>query len=335
MYYNYQNVISRNSFLNFIVGSRGVGKTYGLKKIMIKDFLKNGSQFVYLRRYKTELSSAMSDFFAGLIANNEFEGHKFTATPAKGKYILKCDGKVMGYGIALSTALTLKSSEFPIVRTICYDEFLIEKGAYHMLPNEPHKFLDLIETIARLRDDMRVFLLGNAITSQNAYFAYFDISMPYNSQIKTFKDGEILINYIKNEEYEQEKKNSRFGKIIDGTEYGSYAIDNKWLYDSNVFLGKRPENSKFYFTIKIGGEFIGVWNDYRENRIYISKAYNPQCPIIFALSENDHDNSTRFIKARNSTFFKSMIDHYRNGLLYFENQKIKQLMMPIIAKYLT
>ena len=32
MYYDYNKVLSYNAFFNFIIGERGVGKTYGWKK---------------------------------------------------------------------------------------------------------------------------------------------------------------------------------------------------------------------------------------------------------------------------------------------------------------
>lgn len=91
-------------------------------------------------------------------------------------------------------------------------------GAYHYLQNEVIQFLDIIETIARLRD-IRVLLLGNAISITNPYFTFFDLSLPYNSDIKTFKDGLIAIQYVKNSKYREVKKASKFGKLIEGTEY--------------------------------------------------------------------------------------------------------------------
>ena len=52
MYYDFSKLVSYNALLSFVIGERGVGKTFGAKKFVINDFLKNGNQFVYLRRYK-------------------------------------------------------------------------------------------------------------------------------------------------------------------------------------------------------------------------------------------------------------------------------------------
>lgn len=67
--------------------------------------------------------------------------------------------KFVGYAMTLSTAQDLKSSNFSNVKYIIFDEFIIEEGQKKTyLKNEVFVFLNLIETIARLRD-VRVFLL--------------------------------------------------------------------------------------------------------------------------------------------------------------------------------
>lgn len=332
MYYDLQPVLSYNALINFIVGERGVGKTYSCKKFCIKDFLKNGNQFVYLRRYETELKESCDGFFDGLLKNHEFEGHEFKVVKKKKTTMLMCDNDIMGFGMTLSTASQLKSKEFPDVKNLIYDEFIIDKGVYHYLQNEVHTFLDICETLFRLRD-FRAFLLGNAINRANPFFNYFQIDMPYNTEIKTYKDGAILICCIKNEAYREVKKNTRFGRLIDGTEYGKYAIDNQWLYENKTFLGKRPEKAKFYFTLKFGNDSYGIWSDYNSSKIYISGSYDPSCPIIFTLNPNDHNENTRLVSFRRSDFFKNLLEHYRMGLLYFESQKIKTALLPVFNQY--
>ena len=59
IYYNYDKILSYNALLNFIIGERGVGKSYGAKLYVAKNFIKKGEEFVYIRRYKTEVQSAM------------------------------------------------------------------------------------------------------------------------------------------------------------------------------------------------------------------------------------------------------------------------------------
>ena len=61
MWYTYDKVLTYNAMLNFIIGERGVGKSYGIKKHVLKKFKKKHKQFIYLRRYDTELRKSLKD----------------------------------------------------------------------------------------------------------------------------------------------------------------------------------------------------------------------------------------------------------------------------------
>lgn len=330
IYYDYSNLLSYNAMFNFIIGERGVGKTYGSLKFAINRYLKTGEQFVYLRRYKSELKKSVPHLFDAITTQNEFPKNNVYT---KGD-IIYCDNKICGYSIALSTSNILKSTSFTKVKTIIFDEFIIDKGTYHYLQNEIECFLDLVETIARLRD-VRVLFLGNSISSTNPYFTYFDLHLPYNSTFATFKDGLILVNYIKNEEYRKIKKASNFGRLIEGTNYSKYAIDNEFLRDSKYFIKPKTPKSKFYFTLSVGGFQYGVWRDSSINTIFISSDIDPNCPMRIAVANTDHTDNTVLVKSRTNLWFKSLIEHYRLGLLCFENQKIKNVVMDYLTRCLT
>lgn len=335
IYWNINTLLSYNALLNFVIGERGVGKSYGAKLYVANRFIKKGEQFVYIRRYKTELKTAMMKnstpvFFEQIANDPKMEGHKFNNT----KDTMSIDGKICGYAIPLSVANILKSSTYDKVTTIIFDEFILDKGTYHYLQDEVTAFLETFETISRLRE-VKVLFLGNAISITNPYFTYFDLSLPYNSEFKTFKDGLIVVNYIKNIKYREVKKSTKFGRLIENTEYGKYAIDNEFLRDSKYFIKKKNKTAKFFFIMKLGGKDYGVWIDYNTNSIFISNDYDPLCPTIVTINPNDHNETTLLIKIRNNTFFKNLIEHYRQGLLFFENQNIKNTVLEYISKYLT
>lgn len=113
-----------------------------------------------------------------------------------------------GFAIPLSTANILKSSTFENVDTIIFDEFLITRSTYHYLQNEVIQFAELLETIIRLRPNIKILMLGNAISITNPYFDFFRLTLPYNSQFKLFKDGLILVHYSQNKKYQEVKANS-------------------------------------------------------------------------------------------------------------------------------
>lgn len=337
IFYSGEKILSYNALLNLIIGERGVGKTYFWKTFAVKRFLNKNKQFAYIRRYDTDLeasvgSSSDNKFFEQI--KNEFPDSTFKITKSKKVRKLYIDNKICGYALPLSAADSLKSSSYENVDIIIYDEFMLKEGStQHYLRNEPEIILDLIETIGRLRD-IRVFCLGNAISSTCPIMSYFDLSLPYNTDIRLFKDSTIAVEYIRNEKYREVKKASRFGKLIDGTRYGKYAIDNEFLLDSKSFIKKKDNYAKFYFMLIINGKSYGVWRDFKNQLIYISNDYDPNCLVKFALHEEDHNESTTLARVRSNFWFKQIMDYYRVGRLCFESQSVKNLVMQELNRYL-
>ena len=338
MYYDYNNLFSHNALFNFIIGERGVGKTYGIMKKAIKDFIKTmndkveydesgnkisgPSQFVYLRRYKTELKK-FNTLLDPLVFNNEFKGHTIKINGDK----VYVDKKLAGYGFAISNAVVLKSSTFPLVDKIIFDEFIIDKGNITYLSNEVDKFLETYETIARMRN-VKVYFLGNAISIANPYFDYWNLTIPYNTDIKKFKDGLILVNYIKNEEYREAKKRTLFGKILEGTHYSEYAIDNQFLRDNDNLIAKKTGQCTSYCNLIIDGKTYGVWK--AESAYYVSLDFDPNCKYVFALSSNDHTELTRLVDG-SSDIIKILRLYYRYGKVFFESIQIKSKVSAILG----
>lgn len=104
IFYDYNKILSYGAMLNFLLGERGVGKTYGATKFVINQFLKKNEEFAYIRRYKNEISESVPKFFRSININNEFPNYSLYN---KGKtfYI---DGCPVGYAMTLSTAQDLK-----------------------------------------------------------------------------------------------------------------------------------------------------------------------------------------------------------------------------------
>lgn len=329
MYYDLTKILSYNAFLNFLIGERGVGKTYSTSKFVTKQFIKKGEQFAYIRRYKTELKKAVPKFFDSLIKNSEFPDHNLYN---KGEtfYI---DDKVAGYSMTLSTAQDLKSSNFSNVKYIIFDEFIIEEGQKHYLANEVENFLGLIESVARMRD-VKIFMIGNAVTIANPYFLFFDINLPYNTDIKTYKNGLILIQYMKNENYRQAKRESKFGKLIEGTEYEKYAIDNAFRMDNKDFIEKKSGSSKYSFGFIYKDNKYGVWFDFNGGKIFVSNDFQENGQI-FACTLADHSPNTMLISsAKQYNCWRLFIKNFKLGNVYYENQKIKQNVKEVVKMFI-
>lgn len=326
-WYDLSELLSYNCLFNFVVGTRGGGKSYAFKKWAISDFLKTGKQFVYLRRFDTELKRVAKTFFNDIeLAFPEYE-FEFSKS---GTYLI--DGKVAGYQMPLTISDTFKSASFPEVNKICFDEFIIDEQStkHHYLKNEVKTFLEFYETIARMRD-VRVVFLGNALTITNPYFLYWDIKMPTNKKnIRKCKE-DIIVQLAQYEEFIKAKKQTRFGKIISNTPYGDYNIDNKFLLDNNNFVQKKTPASTYFFTIAAQGTHYGVWIDYSEGIMTLSNSVDPSCRIKYALTKEDHTLNTLLLKSKVKGFHLEMlIKQFQLGNLRFENVNIKNIMYNIL-----
>lgn len=145
---------------------RDVGKTYGLRKQLIADYLKDGARFVQLVRYKTELPIMSGEYLAKV--GREFPGHMFKTdnrfawcaerVPDGGKPDWRC----MGYFCALTQMQQIKSTTFVDPYRIVLDEAIIDPALQRYtsyLPREYYVLTQAIDSITREQVDED----GNAV----------------------------------------------------------------------------------------------------------------------------------------------------------------------------
>lgn len=323
MYYDPNKTLSRQRLFNFVVGARGCGKTYGAKKTVIRNFIKSGKQFVYLRRYETEMPAAeMINFFDDISV--EFPDHTFKSYNG----LFRIDGKIAGWYFPLSKATMLKSIPFPNVSLIIFDEFIIEVGIYRYLPNEVRTFLECYSTISRDRD-VPVLFLSNAITMTNPYFIYFNLRFEKGQTVKLTKF--ISVELIQSQEYEHHVKQTKFGQLIAGTDYGQYNIQNKFLLDTDTFIESMPQGATYICTYIIKNREIGFYVSTQETLWYLSEKTDQTCRRKYALAFSEHDQNTILVQRQNP-YIRQMLDVYCQGNLRFTTQEIKNISSDILRR---
>lgn len=314
----------------------GVGKSYGAKKYVINRYLKYGEQFLYLRRYDNELkaifggNSKARDYFDDI--KSEFPDYELKAS----NRMFYIDGEVFGFAKRMTEAQDLKSSTFEKVTTIIIDEYAIEKNKRYYLPNEGMIIAGIFDSIIRNRSNIKIFILMNAVEGLefSPLFTFFDLKLPYNNDIKLFKDNLILVQYMDNEEFRKERKETLIGKLMEGTRYEDYALKNQILDKNNDFIEKKSGTAKFSFTFIFKGNYYGVWNDYKNGKVYVSEDYLKETYHIFALTLEDFKPNVMMIKSlKRYMFFRNFIDNFSAGIVYFENQKIKHNTYEAIRMY--
>jgi hypothetical protein len=310
-------MLSFNRILNFIIGARGIGKSFSMKEYVIKRFLKNGEQFIYTRRYKGELKK-LGNYFDDI--KSKFPDVNFKV---KGRQLFIND-KLAGWAIPLSLWQSEKSNAYPNVTTIVFDEFIREKDNSGYIPNEVEALLNLMDTVFRDRDNVRCICLSNAVSIVNPYFLYFDLVPDTGKRFNAYKN--VLIEIPESRDFSEERRKTRFGELINGTDYGDMSLDNEFVNDSQVFIAKRPKDSKFQFSVVYKGLTIGVWVDVQEGVMYLASEYDPSCKNVFALTTNDlNENALLMMNWKNNYYLFKMVRAFTTGCLRFDNQVLRNV----------
>jgi hypothetical protein len=338
-----------------VIGPRGIGKTFGLRYQCIKDFLKDGSRFVEVVRFKAELSGVSDGYFNRLQEMPDFKDYIFK-TDARYAYIAKApedvedeekkkpkpEWKLIAYFIALSDAQRMKKRTFDKVRRIIFDESILEHfDRYHnYLPNEFGVLANLVDTVSRERADTagirpRVYLLGNACDLSNPYFAHYSVGTDLKFGYRWYSGKTFLLHYVEGGEYSKEKLTGTVaGRMMAGTEAAKIAIDNAFVGVSNEFVKKKPSRAKFNFGIICNGKRFGIWVDIQGGLYYVTNTMprNTEKPI-FALTVED--NKVNYIAARSANqtlaYFKEM--YYLNLVRYQTLQVKRDFIEEILVKF--
>ena len=328
MWWNRSGILSHNCIMNMVMSNRGGGKTFDCTRWGIDDFKKKKQQTMWVRRYQTELDE--------ILANGKFfdavrEYYPDDELKIEGNVGL-VNGEVAFYFVALSRSRQLKSNNYPMVNKIILDEFVIGQGRITYLKNEVEVFLDLFETVARTRDNVRAVLLANAVTVVNPYFLFWKIK-PDPRKRFTVK-GQVCVEMFTDQEFIDKKKKSRFGQLVSGTRYGEYAIDNKWLEDNETFIGPKSAKSEFMMGMKYAGVMYGFWVDYDAGLIYVNRQYDPSSYALYCLTKDDHDANLLLIKSLgDSKRVQRIVFAFRNGLIRFEDMQVKNQFYEFIGYF--
>ena len=197
-YYSLKKIKELHAIYNIIVGERSNGKTYAVLKEILEQYFNNRSQGAIVRRWQDDFKGKRAlAMFAPLVTDNvvyklskgqwdRIDYRSGCWYPAR--YDEDTDTIVRGddpiaYAFALSSMEHDKSTSYPRVKTICFDEFLT-RGYY--LVDEFVLFMNVISTIVRQRTDVVIYMLGNTVSWSAPYWTEMGIK-----HIKDMNQGSI------------------------------------------------------------------------------------------------------------------------------------------------
>ena len=342
-YYDYSKVMSFNSYYNVIIGARGLGKTFGAKKLVISRAIKNGEQFVYLRRYKDELKVSKDAFFADI--SEEFpewdfriNGYAAEMAPADSRDVKGREWQVIGFFVALSTAQSRKGVSYHGVRWILFDEFIIEKGATHYLPKEDEAFLNFYSTVDRWKDKTRVFFLANAVSMMNPYFLAWDIKPDQEGEFvkrrRVVVRGQtvdyIVCHFANSAEFSKGVYKTAFGQFIAGSEYADYAVGSEFADNHDHLLQLKTAAAKYVYTVETKHGMFSVWLDGVNRKFYI-QGRRPKQEIVFTMLA-DKMAEGKILVRYNDKMIQTLRTAFNNANMLFDNAKTRNAFAEIFKR---
>lgn len=326
MYWNINEILPYQRLFNWIVGFRGAGKTFGCKEKFAGWYIKDNEQFVYMRRFEKEFKKN-NLFWNDIISEQKYPENKLETN---GKTYL-IDNKIAGHGVVLSTAKIDKGvAAYPEVRNFLYDEFILDKGVHHYLPDEVTMLLEALNTIIRQKPNMRLFFCANAISVANPYFIKLGLQIPEPGKIWYNKFH--LVQNVTFDSLRAGSELTEWEQFMQTIDYGKYAMQNEFLRDNNEFIEQKTQ-SICIFIIAYGGSQYGVWETRNRGMMFVSRDYDPSCRHIYSFSFDDHKPNTMLIKqASKIGNFKAFLEYFKAGYVRFEDVTIKNIMFEVIGK---
>lgn len=353
-FYDWHKTLTFDADVTMVIGARGIGKTYGLRKQCIKDFLKNGYRFVEVCRYKKELSQVADGYFGRLAEDPDFANWMFR-TDTRYMYIadnvegmkdekgnpVKPTWRKMGYFFALTDGQQMKKRTFHNVRRIIFDEGILERSdRYHRyLPNEFMSLANCVDTVSRERADTdgvkpSLYILGNACDIANPYFQRYHVGTDLEYGYRWYDRKRMLLHYVRDDEYSQEKMQGTVaGRMMGGDFGGTVASLNEFEIMDDSFVKRKPSRAKFSFGIVCNGKRYGVWNDYTDGWVHVTESI-PHGMDSRTYTLTASDSRVNYIMAtRLDKVMQSFMKMYWAGIVCYEDLQTKMDFQEILTMF--
>lgn len=198
-YYSLERILKVCADYNLVIGERSNGKTFAALSHCVREYWESGrtKEMAYIRRWKEDITGKRAEqVFSALVSSKEISkitgGEYNSVSYRAGRFWLAnwndekqkhiTAEKPFCYAFALSEMEHDKSTSYPNISNIVFDEFITRR---FYLPDEFVLFMNVISTIVRDRKIDRIFMLGNTVNKYNPYFENFGIK-------KDLEQGKII-----------------------------------------------------------------------------------------------------------------------------------------------
>ena len=348
-YYDVSHIDKFNAHYNVIFGKRSNGKTYSVLKKAIYNYAQKGEQTGYLRRYREDFKGKRgATMFDALIANDEirkatngqWETIKFYSDRwyfAK-KDIesdrLISDSVPFCYAFSLAQMEHDKSTSYPMITTVIFDEFISRIG---YLPNEFVLFMNVLSTIIRQRNNVKIYMLGNTVNKYCPYFQEMGLK-----HVEEMEMGKIDI-YSYGESSLRVAVERTMDHNIEGRKSDVYfAFDNpslQMITGGAWELDLYPHLPREYDTIDVVFKYFICFNDnilqcevveledccFTYVHRKTGEIRHPEVDVVFSVEYDPRPNHIRNIRKSTEDVAKKIYKFFRDDQVFYQDNDVGEI----------
>ncbi len=342
-FYSLKNILKTDSVYYVIFGGRSNGKTFAVQEYALKRYWEKGEQLGIIRRYRddfvgkrgnvmfsNQVDSGNVKRITGGVWNDVFyySSAWYLCNRKPGGEVVR-DEKPFCYAFSLSSMEHDKSTAYPGIKNILFDEF-ITRSVY--LADEFVVYMNVLSTIIRHRTDVKIFMLGNTVNRYCPYFAEMGLS-----HIKDMKEGtidvytygdsklKVAVEYTENKAGKESSKYFAFDNpklsMITGSE---------WELDiyPHCPIKYKPKHIVFTYFIKFDDILLqceivscdgSAFTFIHEKTTPLQR---PDRDIIYTPEHNPLPNYSRNIKKPVNEIQKKIYWFFQADSVYYQDNKI-------------
>lgn len=239
-----------------LIGGRGVGKTYGAWEYLLRQHVERGrwnkyDRFIWFRTTDAAIAELKAQTGQKMCPYDQLKDHFGIRVTSVGNNIYFRDVKGydgqfngeawdewkkehpnlhVGYALSLSTFYKMKGVQYNEVSIGFLDEVNREKGERRTF-DLFYAFVNQIETVARLRQDFRLVLMGNTIDDASDILSEFNFIPPTFGTYR-LRGHRTIIMYVKDSDKFAEARKESIAYALSG---GKMASLNNELNNSEMF----------------------------------------------------------------------------------------------------
>lgn len=327
VFWDVRDYICDETAVYMAVGIRNIGKTYSPVRYM-RDQILAGHEVLYVRRRSSgELENGKRNLFLGVedieiecVGNQFFKIEHVQATKRDGTLKDEIIKIPCGYAMALSSTKGIRGINCESVNTIFFDEFTVTNAAGRYLKNEFEIFGEFMETVMRLRSDVKIIMCGNAFNFYNPYTVGWNIKLGKKQTKWHSRDWIISYQLIQGIEMQEQRANSVAGRLFRNTEYDKAAGQNIFVLNNDANVERKPADAVPVLSVILGGKEFSAWSCQRG--VYISNSSRNTSWQTYTIDRNKVSTNVTFL-GRKSYAYLFLRDAYLKGALYYESEAIK------------